>query len=115
MLAAAAIEATAGITPSEVAANDTSRIVDLDEVVVVSEPKDLHLLRQQPLSSTLFSATEMKQLNLRDLRDVSAFVPTFVMPHYGSRYTSSMYVRGIGSRVNSPAVGLYLDNVPVVN
>ena len=115
MLAAAAIEATAGITPSEVAANDTSRIVDLDEVVVVSEPKDLHLLRQQPLSSTLFSATELKQLNLRDLRDVSAFVPTFVMPHYGSRYTSSMYVRGIGSRVNSPAVGLYLDNVPVVN
>ena len=115
MLAAAAIEATAGITPLEVAANDTSRIVDLDEVVVVSEPKDLHLLRQQPLSSTLFSATEMKQLNLRDLRDVSAFVPTFVMPHYGSRYTSSMYVRGIGSRVNSPAVGLYLDNVPVVN
>ena len=115
MLAAAAIEATAGITPSEVAANDTSRIVDLDEVIVVSEPKDLHLLRQQPLSSTLFSATEMKQLNLRDLRDVSAFVPTFVMPHYGSRYTSSMYVRGIGSRVNSPAVGLYLDNVPVVN
>ena len=115
MLAVAAIEATAGITPSEVAANDTSRIVDLDEVIVVSEPKDLHLLRQQPLSSTLFSATEMKQLNLRDLRDVSAFVPTFVMPHYGSRYTSSMYVRGIGSRVNSPAVGLYLDNVPVVN
>ena len=115
MLAAAAIEATAGITPSEVAANDTSRIVDLDEVVVVSEPKDLHLLRQQPLSSTLFSATELKQLNLRDLRDVSAFVPTFVMPHYGSRYTSSMYVRGIGSRVNSPAVGLYLDNVPVMN
>lgn len=115
MLAAAAIEATAGITPSEGAANDTSRIVDLDEVVVVSEPKDLHLLRQQPLSSTLFSATELKQLNLRDLRDVSAFVPTFVMPHYGSRYTSSMYVRGIGSRVNSPAVGLYLDNVPVVN
>ena len=115
MLAAAAIEAAAGITPSEVAANDTSRIVDLDEIIVVSEPKDLHLLRQQPLSSTLFSATEMKQLNLRDLRDVSAFVPTFVMPHYGSRYTSSMYVRGIGSRVNSPAVGLYLDNVPVVN
>ena len=115
MLAAAAIEAAAGITPSEVAANDTSRIVDLDEIIVVSEPKDLHLLRQQPLSSTLFSATEMKQLNLRDLRDVSAFIPTFVMPHYGSRYTSSMYVRGIGSRVNSPAVGLYLDNVPVVN
>ena len=54
-------------------------------------------------------------LNVRDLRDVSEYVPSFVMPNYGSRYTSSMYVRGIGSRVNSPAVGIYVDNIPVVN
>ena len=94
---------------------DTSRVVDLDEVIVVAQPKDLHLLRQQPMSSTLFSSAELKMLNVRDLRDASQFVPSFTMPVYGSRYTSSMYVRGIGSRVNSPAVGLYIDNVPVVN
>lgn len=94
---------------------DTSRVADLDEVVVVAQPKDLHLLRQQPMSSTLFSSADLKLLNVRDLRDASQFVPSFTMPVYGSRYTSSMYVRGIGSRVNSPAVGLYVDNVPVVN
>ena len=37
------------------------------------------------------------------------------MPNYGSRYTSSMYVRGIGSRVNSPAVGIYQDGMPLVS
>ena len=91
---------------------DTSRVIDLDEVVVV---KDVFNLRRQPLSSTVFGAGEIEKLNVRDLRDVSKYVPSFVMPDYGSRYTSSMYVRGIGSRVNSPAVGIYVDNIPLLN
>ena len=91
---------------------DTSRVVDLDEVVVV---KDLTPLRRQPVSSTIIGAEDIRQLGLRDLRDVSLYVPAFAMPNYGSRYTSSMYVRGIGSRVNSPAVGIYMDGIPVIN
>ena len=95
--------------------NDSSRVNDLDEVVIVSQPKDVYLLRRQPLSSTVFSAREIDQLQLRDLRDLSAFVPSFAMPNYGARLTSSMYVRGIGSRVNSPAVGVYIDDLPIQN
>jgi outer membrane receptor protein involved in Fe transport len=37
------------------------------------------------------------------------------MPSYGARLTSSMYVRGIGSRINSPAVGIYYDNIPLMS
>lgn len=96
-------------------AADSSRVVDLDEIVVVSQPKDLHLLRQQPVSSSLFGQQELNSLNVRDLRDLALFVPSFTMPAYGSRSTSSMYVRGIGSRVNSPAVGVYVDNIPLVS
>ncbi len=91
---------------------DTSRVIDLDEVVVV---KDLTTLRRQPVSSTIIGAEEISRLGVRDLRDLSLYVPAFSMPSYGSRYTSSMYVRGIGSRVNSPAVGIYVDNIPVLN
>lgn len=91
---------------------DTSRVIDLDEVVIV---KDVFSLRRQPLSSTVMKSADMMNLNVQDLRDMSQFVPSFVMPNYGSRYTSSMYVRGIGSRVNSPAVGIYMDNIPVLN
>ncbi len=94
---------------------DTSRVIDLDEIVVVSQPKEYYKLRHQPLSSTVLVADDLSKLGLRDLRDVSNFVPSFVMPAYGSRYTSSMYVRGIGSRINSPSMGIYVDNIPLMS
>ena len=94
---------------------DSSRVIDLDEVVVVSQPKELARLRQQPISSSVLSFQEMQQLQIRDLSDLSNFVPSFVMPQYGSRLTSSMYVRGIGSRINNPAVGVYYDNIPLMS
>ncbi len=94
---------------------DTSRVYDIDEVVVVDQPKETFQLRQQPLSSTAFGVSQLSGLGVRDLRDLSNFVPSFVMPQYGSRYTSAMYVRGIGSRVNSPAVGIYVDGMPLLN
>ena len=97
------------------ALSDTSKVVDLDEVVVVAQPKEQVRLRLQPLSSNVFGSEQLQQLNVRDLSQLSQFVPSFVMPSYGSRLTSSMYVRGIGSRVNSPAVGLYYDNIPLMS
>ena len=100
---------------TEIAANDTSRVVDVDEVVVVAQPRDQFLLRQQPVSSSMFDANDIFSLNARDLRDLSLFTPSFVMPNYGSRYTSSFYVRGIGSRVNSPAIGMYVDGLPILS
>ena len=94
---------------------DSSRVYDIDEVVVVSQPKENFRLRQQPLSSTSFGSYQMQRLASRDLRELSCYVPNFVMPNYGSRFTNAMYVRGIGSRINSPAVGIYLDGIPVLS
>ena len=94
---------------------DTSRVVDLDEVVVVAQPKEQVRLRLQPVSSSVFGDAQLQQLNVRDLSQLSQFVPSFVMPAYGSRLTSSMYVRGIGSRINNPAVGVYVDNIPLMS
>ena len=94
---------------------DSSRVVDLDEVVVVSQPKEQVRLRLQPLSSNAFGSDQLNQLNVRDLSQLSQYVPSFVMPAYGSRLTSSMYVRGIGSRINNPAVGVYYDNIPLMS
>lgn len=94
---------------------DSSRVYDIDEVVVVSQPKENFRLRQQALSSTSFGSYQMQRLGSRDLRELSCYVPNFVMPNYGSRFTNAMYVRGIGSRINSPAVGIYLDGIPVLS
>ena len=97
------------------ALSDSSKVVDLDEVVVVSQPKEQVRLRLQPVSSNVFGSEQLKQLNVRDLSQLSQYVPSFVMPSYGSRLTSSMYVRGIGSRINNPAVGVYYDNIPLMS
>lgn len=95
--------------------SDSSRVYDLDEVVVVSQSKEFYKLRQQPTSSSVLTSTEMGKLGIEDLCEASAFVPSFVMPAYGSRYTASMYVRGIGSRINSPSIGIYVDNIPLMS
>lgn len=97
------------------ALTDTSKVVDLDEVVVVAQPKEQVRLRLQPLSSTVFGSEQMQQLNIRDLSQLSQYVPSFTMPAYGSRLTSSLYIRGIGSRLNNPAVGVYYDNIPLMS
>lgn len=94
---------------------DSSKVFDIDEVVVVSQPKENVRLRQQSLSSTSVGGFQIQKLGTRDLRELSSYIPNFVMPNYGSRLSSAMYVRGIGSRVNSPAVGIYLDGIPVMS
>ena len=94
---------------------DSSRVYDLDEVVVVSSPKESFLLRHQPLSSTVFTSKEMSVLNARELRQLSAYVPSFAAPAYGSRLTSSMYIRGLGSRISNSAIGVYYDNIPLMS
>ena len=94
---------------------DSSRVYDLDEVVVVSQAKESYGLRFQPLSSSVFTQKEMDSYNVHDLSQLSSFVPSFSMPQYGSRLTSSMYVRGIGSRINNPAVSVYYDQIPLMS
>lgn len=101
--------------PEEPMVIDTARIVDVDEVVVVTSPKESIRLRHQPLASTLFGKEEIAQQGIGALPDISALAPNFYMPSYGSRITSAVYIRGIGSRINTPAVGLYVDNVPYID
>ena len=94
---------------------DSSKVFDIDEVVVVSQPKETYRLRQQSLSSTSLGSFQIQKLGVHDLRELSSYIPNFTMPNYGSRLSSAMYVRGIGSRVNSPAVGIYQDGIPLMS
>jgi len=115
-MAAVAVQGNNVVTGS-VEVNDTSRVIDLDEVVVVSQPKDVFRLRQQPTHSSLFTQNELSSISVNDLAHLSDFVPSFSMPVYGSRLTSSVYMRGTGSRMNTaaPSVPIYYDNIPLVS
>lgn len=94
---------------------DTSRVYDIEEVVVVASPKGDVQLRKQPSSVSLFSRQLMQAADVTRLKGLSVMAPNFFMPDYGSRYTSAVYIRGIGSRMNAPAVGLYVDNIPYID
>ena len=94
---------------------DTSRVIGLQEIVVISTPKETGDMRQQPSSVTLIGAQQMADNRINSLKNISALVPNFFIPEYGSRLTSAVYIRGVGSRINTPAVGLYVDNIPYID
>ncbi|MCR4836272.1 MAG: TonB-dependent receptor [Bacteroidaceae bacterium] len=94
---------------------DTSRVIGLQEIVVIPIPKEAGDIRQQPSSVTLIGAQQMADHRIHSLKHISALVPNFFIPDYGSRLTSAVYIRGVGSRINTPAVGLYVDNIPYVD
>lgn len=48
-------------------------------------------------------------------KDLSALIPNVYMPDYGSAMTSSIYIRGLGSRINEPVLGMVLDGVPLLD
>ena len=85
---------------------------DIEEAVVVASPKETRALRRQPVSVSLFDARSLELRGVNAAKDLSSLAPNLFMPDYGSRLTSAVYIRGIGSRINTPAVGMYVDNVP---
>ena len=112
---AGALLVTSSIAANPVEPKDTTKVVDIEEVIVVASPKENAKLRQQAASSSLFSQLEMQNHQITSLKNITSIVPNFYMPDYGSRLTSAIYIRGIGSRINTPAVGLYVDNIPYLD
>ena len=94
---------------------DTTKVIDIEEVVVIASPKETGKLRELPNAVSLISQKDMQANQITTLKNVSALVPNFFMPDYGSKITSAVYIRGIGSRINTPAVGLYVDNIPYID
>lgn len=101
--------------------DDEKMLVSLDSLnfptvhlgeVVIKSAREKRPLQELPISTSLIPANQIEQEQVTGLTDLTSRVPNLYMPSYGSKLTSPIYIRGIGSRINSPAVGLYVDNVP---
>lgn len=64
---------------------------------------------------TYIGSSAIKTYDIINLKQAAALAPNFYMPAYGSRMTSSVYVRGLGTRIDQPSVGLNIDNIPIIN
>ena len=102
----------AAVSAEEVAIDSLS--VTLDEVNIISV-KQMNRLRDEAVAVTLLSGSELNTIGAVSVKGISDVVPNFFIPDYGSRITSTIYVRGIGARMDNPSVGLNVDNVPYLN
>lgn len=108
------VAAGAGMTSSAPALREDTVASQLEEVNVVGLKQDAKL-RSDAVSATIIGRAELEELNTISIKGISDVVPNLYMPDYGSRITSSIYVRGLGARMDHPAVGLNVDNVPYLN
>lgn len=89
-----------------------SVVTRLHEIAVVGVKQQAET---EMAAATVISAPEIQRLGIVKIKDVSELAPNFYMPDYGSRMTSSIYVRGLGSRIDQPVVGLNVDGVNYLN
>lgn len=91
-----------------------SLLVPVPEVSITAQMKQRGLIEHTVAKTEVFMY-EAERESIDDMRSMSAYAPNFYVPDYGSRMTSSIYMRGLGARIDQPAVGLYVDDVPMLN
>ena len=106
---------TTGTTWAEDFPKDSLKVVDIEEVVVIATPKENRKLRELSAATTVLSQKDMQANQVNSVKRLSGLIPNIFIPEYGSKLTTSIYIRGIGSRINTPAIGLYVDNIPYID
>ena len=94
---------------------DTLRTIDMDDIIIIAQPKENRGLRELPTAASRLTQLDMRSKQITGIKSLTAVVPNLFIPDYGSRLTTAVYIRGVGSRINTPAVGLYVDNIPYID
>jgi outer membrane receptor protein involved in Fe transport len=89
--------------------------VAIEQVTVSVSLKQGGSYSRQPVMATSLDSGVAGGEFITESKNLSLTVPNMLHADYGARMTSSIYVRGLGSRMDQPAVGLYVDNVPILN
>ena len=106
LFAALSLNAATGINPD----SSANKNVPLDEIVVTDFKQN-----KRNLTSTAVSTINMQQLHnqqIVNLKELTAIMPNFYMPDYGSYANTPVYIRGIGTKSKGSAVGFYVDGIP---
>ena len=76
-----------------------SLFVPVPEVSVTAQMKQRGLVEHTVAKTEIFMKAAERE-SIDDMRSVSAYAPNFYVPDYGSRMTSSIYMRGMGARID---------------
>src|SRR5690554_4375971 len=94
---------------------DTMKVYYLDEFVITSSVKETNNLRNMPNAVSVVTPQQIQDTQIESLPDLSSYIPNFFIPTYGSKISTPIYIRGIGARLGSQTVSMYVDNVPSFN
>ena len=87
----------------------------LTEAYVETSVKQVLPLERLASPVSVVYLKDLEERGIDSPKRLSAIVPNLHIPDYGSSMTSSIYLRGFGSRMENPVLGLYVDDVPVLN
>ena len=62
-----------------------------------------------------FNPEDIRERGIFDICDLTTIVPGLFVSSSGSAHSTAVFMRGVGSCGNSPAVGLYVDDIPWLN
>lgn len=84
--------------------------------IVVTAAKIKQNIQDVPMSIAVLSSTQIEDAGITLITDVSDEIPNLYVVDWGSRRDAFVYIRGFGSsRQRDSAVGLYVDDVPLIN
>lgn len=92
--------------------NDSTIMSYTAKAVVIESFKQNNNLSIQPIAASQLSERDLKESNIKSVKEITGMIPNFFMPEYGSKLKSPVFIRGIGTEKDAPSVGLYVDGVP---
>ena len=91
---------------------DTLIAVDRVQITAIKQGSEL---RREAVAASVLSGRTLTMRGVSAVKDAMMDIPNLFMPDYGSRTTSSVYVRGMGARIDQPVVGMTVDNVQLAD
>ena len=91
---------------------DTLIAVDRVQITAIKQGAEL---RREAVAASVLGGRTLTMRGVSAVKDVMTDIPNLFMPDYGSRTTSSVYVRGMGTRIDQPVVGMTVDNVQLAD
>lgn len=70
---------------------------------------------RQPVSSSVLSPVQMRRYDATDLTTLTGRTPSLYIPDYGSKRSTAVYLRGVGSRNSGQTIGFYVDGIPYLS
>ena len=95
--------------------SDTDSVSDVRQLCEVEVLGVKQMPQAGELPVTRLDLRTITLLGIDAVKDLGDIVPNLYTPSYGSRMTSSIYMRGLGSRIDQAVMGLNIDGVPYLN